>query len=107
MSNKYRNKPVIVDGIRFASKKEAKRHQELVLLERAGQVRNLFRQPRWPLVVNGVKICIYVGDFQYEEAVDEAWRTVVEDTKGFATPLWKLKFKLADTLYPNIVWRVS
>ena len=34
--NKYKNKKVKVDGINFASMKEARRYKELKLLERSG-----------------------------------------------------------------------
>ncbi len=42
---KYRAQPTIVDGIRFHSKGEARRYQELRLLERAGEITNLELQP--------------------------------------------------------------
>lgn len=35
--SKYRNQPTEINGIRFASKKEARRYQDLKLLERAHQ----------------------------------------------------------------------
>jgi len=114
--SKYKAVPTVVDGVRFASKAEAKRDAELVLLEKAGDIRNLRRQPRFPLVVGDKKICTYVGDWQYEE-IDVrktpgcrpwgAWVSVVEDKKGFRTKEWVLKFKLAKALHPEIDWRTS
>jgi dsDNA-binding SOS-regulon protein len=56
-----------VDGISFASKKEARRYSELKLLERAGEIADLQLQPRFPLTVNGVRVCTYVADFQYRD----------------------------------------
>ena len=35
--NKYRNKRTVVDGISFASKREANRYSELALLETVGK----------------------------------------------------------------------
>ena len=44
MRNKYGNKKTVVDGITFDSRKEAKRYQELKLLEKAGEIKDLRRQ---------------------------------------------------------------
>lgn len=102
--HKYKAVPTEVDGIRFASKKEARRYQELRLLERAGEIADLELQPRFELSVLGVRLGAYVGDFRYKERRDRtrtgdraATCLVVEDTKGFRTPLyrWKVKHVLA------------
>lgn len=108
--NKYRNKPIVVDGIRFASKAEAARDAELQLLQRAGKISRITRQPRFPLVVGGVKICTYVGDWQYYEILDgpkNAVQEVVEDRKGVLTAAFKIKWALAKALHPEIEWRLS
>lgn len=104
--SKYRNKPVVVDGIRFASKSEAARDGQLKVLAKAGIVKDVKRQPRFPLVVCGVKICTYVGDWEYID-VDGGGIRVVEDRKGVLTPAFKIKFALAKALYPEIEWRLS
>lgn len=96
---KYRNQPVMVDGIRFASKKEAKRYQELRLLLSSGHIENLKLQPRFRLHAG----ITYVGDFSYNEPGSE--RLIVEDTKGFKTPEYKLKKKLFLHCYPEIDFR--
>jgi len=36
--NKYRNVPVTIDNIKFPSKREGMRYQQLKLLERAGEI---------------------------------------------------------------------
>lgn len=87
---KFAAKPTVVDGVRFASKKEAKRYVELRLLERAGRIAGLELQPVYVLMVNGVKVCSYVADFRYREGGS----LVVEDVKGFRTREYKLKKKL-------------
>lgn len=78
-----------VDGITFASKREATRYSALKLLQRAGQITELTLQPRFKLDVNGVHICTYVGDFQYRSV--KSGRLVCEDAKGVETPVFKLK----------------
>lgn len=86
--NKYRNKPVIVDGIRFASKLEAKRYGELKMLERAGKI-TFQMQVAYDLDINNVHITRYVADFVVYWI--ETGVTVVEDTKGVETPEYKIK----------------
>jgi len=90
--NKYKAKRTTVDGITFASQGEARRYQELKLLERAGAISYLERQQRYPLAVNGQAICDYVADFVYFDPVRQKW--IVEDFKGVRTPEYRLKAKL-------------
>jgi hypothetical protein len=103
MKSKYRNQPTVVDGVRFASKAEARRDAELQLLERAGKIKGVKRQPKFDLIVNGVKVCRYVGDWEY---LDGNYH-VVEDRKGALTPAFKIKWALAKALHPEIEWRLS
>lgn len=111
--NKYGNRKVVVDGIVYDSRKEAKRFQELLLLEKAGAIQNLQRQVKFVLIpaqrefTNEIyksgrkkgcfkqgklleRECIYTADFVYQEA----GKTVVEDTKGFRTSEYRIKKKL-------------
>lgn len=110
--SKYRAKPTVVDGIRFASQKEARRFSELKLLEKAGEIRNIRVQPRFELTVenrdypgNGygrsMVVGTYVADFAYtavgyRPVLD---REVVEDCKGFRTPLYKWKKRHVESQY--------
>lgn len=111
MQNKYYNKKCTVNGIVFDSRKEARRYQELLLLQRAGVIKNLQRQVKYVLIPaqyesyerygkNGQRLkdgrkliereCAYIADFVYEED----GKTVVEDTKGFKTKDFIIKRKL-------------
>ena len=94
--NKYHAKRTEVDGHTFDSAKEARRYSELKLLERAGEIVGLRLQPKFPLVVNDTKIADYKGDFEYRDA---SGRRILEDTKGFKTPVYRLKKKLVRALY--------
>jgi hypothetical protein len=94
VSLKFKNIPTEVDGIAFASKKEAKRYGELKLLERAGQIDGLRVHPAFPLDVLGTPICKYVGDFEYYAPGNVR---VVEDVKSAITrrhPVYRIKNKL-------------
>jgi hypothetical protein len=79
---KYRSVKTVVDSITFDSKLEARRWQELRLMEKAGMIRGMRTQVAFPLVVNKIEVCRYVADFVYDERVDGKWRQVVEDTKS-------------------------
>lgn len=95
---KYNNKKTIVDGKIFDSKKEARRYQELALMEKSGKITNLELQPKFTLQekfkYNGeiYHAITYTADFSYIEREDA--KTVVEDVKGVETEIFKLKRKL-------------
>ena len=93
MRSKYGAKPTIVDGVRFASQAEARRYGHLKMLERAGTICDLELQPRFPLLVNAIKVCTYVADFRYRFA-GVVGVPVVEDVKGVQTPIYRLKKKM-------------
>jgi hypothetical protein len=59
------------------SKSELARGAELIIMQRAGQISGLRFQPRYDLIVNGEKVCAYVGDFEYRQGGS----VVVEDVK--------------------------
>lgn len=88
-----------VDGHLFASKAEAKRYSELKLLEKAGEIERLEVQRVFQLTVNydpewpedADVIGNYVADFAYYDTKTK--QLVVEDVKGFRTPLYKWKKK--------------
>lgn len=92
---KYRAVQTVVDGKKFASKKEARRYKELKLLTRAGEIAGLRCQVTFTLVVNDVHICKYIADFVYFEN----GKKIVEDTKGFLTKEYKLKRKLMKAVH--------
>ena len=99
--SKYRNKKVIIDEIKFDSKKEGNRYLELKQMEKADYIKGLELQKRFELVpkyeINGKKIRAmnYVCDFYYYDIKKEKY--VVEDVKAsesFQTDIYKLKKKL-------------
>lgn len=93
--SKYGATKTVMDGITFHSKGEAIRYSELKNLERAGKIQSLSLQPKFPIVVNDIKICNYIADFKYTlDGVE-----IVEDFKGMVTPIYKLKKKLVKACY--------
>ena len=108
--NKYHNRKArSFDGIIHDSRKEARRWNELLLLQRAGQITDLKRQVKFVLVPaqreddiigkrGGIKQgkliekeCSYIADFTY---TDKNGNFVVEDTKGIKTKDYIIKRKL-------------
>lgn len=102
-TNKYGAKPTEVDGIKFASKAEAKRYGELKLLERAGKISGLRIHVEYPLVVNGQKVGKYTCDSEYTEA----GQLVTEDVKGRAARDWPLRKRLFAALYGRQVREIK
>ncbi len=86
--HKYKAKPTIVDGIKFASAKEARRYGVLKQLEKAGKIDELRLQVRYPIVIETV----YVADFVYID--NYTGKYVVEDVKGYKTREYLRKKKL-------------
>lgn len=105
--NKFRAIRTEIDGISFASKKEAKRYVELKLLEKNKQIFDLELQPKFPMIINGIKVCNYIADFKYKKIVAGKLTLVIEDTKGVKTDVFKLKAKLFKACYPELTLTIS
>lgn len=102
--SKYRAKKTEVDGIKFDSKKEAKRYIALRELEKKGSIEKLMLQPRFLLQEgfrkNGkaYRKIEYVADFMYEQD----GKLIIEDVKGIKTDVYKLKQKLFEKRYQDL-----
>lgn len=103
---KYNSRKTEMDGITFDSHAEARRYQELRLLQRAGDITNLICHPRYDLfpgtkASDGSRLSkiAYVADFEY---INEAGETIVEDVKGVETAVFRLKRNLFLRMYPHL-----
>lgn len=94
---KYKNKPIVIDGIRFMSQKEGARYLELKQLERVGLIQDLELQPVFDCRINNTKMCKYLADFRYRDTKTQ--EQIVEDVKGFKTAVYRLKKKLVKALF--------
>ena len=74
---------------------EGRYYQGLKILLENGDISNLEIHPKFPVLVNGHKICVYYADFRYTEN----GVVVVDDVKGFRTKEYKIKKKLVEALY--------
>ena len=86
---------MIVFGIRFHSKREAKRYGELRREMCLGKISGLRRQVLFKLAVNGHLVTRYRADFVY---VRNGQR-IVEDVKGFRTTEYLIKKALMYAIY--------
>ncbi len=104
--SKYKNIPTvrIVNGeeVKFDSKKEAKRFDELYLLYKSGAISDLVLQPKYKLLdtlrVKGHRTMpkrYYIADFRYIKNNI----VIVEDVKGMKTSMYNLKKQMFLGIY--------
>ena len=100
------------DGIVFASKAELLRWEKLRLWQLAGEIRNLRRQVKYDLVINGQSVGHYTPDFVYErkpfapgsvayvdQTTPDLWTEVIEDVKGAMTKDAALRIKVFEVIH--------
>lgn len=100
---KYRNIKTVIDDISFDSKKEARYYGKLKLLKQSGEVISFELQPKYDLIINGVKCGFYKADFLVN------WKsgiTRVVDVKGIKTPVYALKKRLVKAIYGIDIFEV-
>lgn len=84
------------DVIKFDSKKELSRFNELYILLNQGIIKNLVLQPEFEIIptIKWNKTTLrkikYIADFKYEKD----GKTIIEDVKGFKTKEYQLKKRL-------------
>ena len=101
--SKYFSKKVVIDGIKFDSKKEGQFYQELKLLEKEGKIKDLELQKEYELQpsfkINNKtrRKTIYRADFSYITTEDDKIHVI--DVKGFRTEVYRLKKKMFEYKY--------
>lgn len=91
---KYGAKLTEIDGIVFHSKREAARYSYLKMLHLGKEIADLELQPTYTIVIKDKKICNVILDFRYRDL--KTGKQIIEDSKGFDTPVSKLKRKLVE-----------
>jgi len=94
--NKYGAKKSEFQGRSYMSKKEAQYAQELEFRKLAKEIKKITPQHRLSLDVNGYHIANYYIDFLIEM---KDGSKELHEVKGFATEVWRLKWKLCEALY--------
>lgn len=92
--SKYGNRKTVVDNLKFDSAAESRRYLLLKMLQKAKHITGLECQVKYPITVNGQKVCDYSADFRYWDCKRDC--EVVEDVKSepTKTPVYRLKKKL-------------
>lgn len=90
--NKFKAIRTMIDGITFASKKEANYYWQLKLRGRDGEISHIELQPTYDITINGQHICKVKLDFRFWDKVSGKERII--DCKGMDLPLSKLKRKM-------------
>jgi gp72 family protein len=97
--NKYSNQKVVIDNIKFDSKKEANRYLELKIIEKAREISNLQLQKSFLLIdkQKDERAVTYKADFVYYDDKKQRW--IAEDVKGYKTKEYIIKRKLFKSIY--------
>ena len=99
LRHKFRAKPQELDGIKFASKKEAKRYQQLKMLQNSGEILFFLRQVPFHLQAGVKYVCDYLIFWTNGEVT-------IEDVKGIKTDMYILKKKMVEATYPITITEV-
>lgn len=87
---KYRNEPIVIDGIRFDSKFEHKRWVELKNMERLGLISELQRQVSFGLDVPSTEGPVRIGSYVCDHTYRRDGALVLEEVKSPSTMREKL-----------------
>lgn len=99
LKHKFRAIPTELDGIKFSSRKEAKRYRQLELLKKSGELLFFLRQVPFHLAGNVKYVCDFLC-FWKDGTV------TIEDVKGIKTPMYIFKKKQVEATYPVSITEV-
>ena len=105
-TSKYHSKKVMVDNIKFDSKREGDRYIQLKMLEKAKLIKDLELQKTFELQPtfkkNGktYRKIVYIADFCYFD--NHLGKYIVEDVKGYKTKEYALKKKMFEYIYKDL-----
>lgn len=87
------------------SRGEARYCEQLELRRKSGEFKSFVVEKEYRLEINGVLICKHKPDFTIYPTNNHNnfW---IEEYKGFATDLWKMKMKIFKALYPRVEYIV-
>lgn len=107
--SKFNSKKTENKGFVFDSAKESRRYDQLLTLEKAGKIANLYKQKPFILQPGFIdneghrqRSITYISDFFYYDTETKRW--IVEDVKSSYTrrlPVYKIKKKMFLLRYPQ------
>lgn len=94
--NKYGSKSAVYKEYRYDSQMEARYAVQLDNRIMAGEIKEVKRQHKLSLDIDGQHIANYYVDFRvtYPDGREE-----YHEVKGYPTPEWQLKWKMAQAIY--------
>lgn len=106
--SKYKSKKMVIDGITFDSKDEARYYEHLKILKTKGRIQNFELQPKFTLIPK----------FKYKDKTERAATYTLDfliynidgtetyiDVKGYSTQQGEFKFKLLKSQHPDMDFR--
>lgn len=100
--SKFHNTPTTYKGHTFHSRLEAEYAMILEDMKKHEEIHNWTPQVTLRLDVNDKHICNYIADFLVEKGL----HLEIHECKGFFTPIGKLKYRLAQALYPQYKFKL-
>lgn len=111
--SKFNNTKVVIDGITFDSKKEARRYQLLKARQVAGEISHLELQPKFKLAIGDKPVLIRSNGYpngrqasvKFDFAYFDGEHRIIEDVKGgkaTRTEAYALRKAVVEAMYPAI-----
>ena len=102
--NKYKNRKIVYNGIKFDSKKEYAYYIKLKLLEDSGKIQELKRQVKYELQPSyrfkdkTIRSINYIADFEY---IQDGVKHIIDvkGSKNMMTETFKIKKKMFEYKY--------
>jgi hypothetical protein len=95
--SKYNAVKCQLDGINFDSLSERRYYSVLKLRQEGEEITALKIHPRYPIIINDIKVCDVELDFEYYDKADKTVHYV--DVKGKDTDMSRLKRKMIEAEY--------
>ena len=90
----------------MTAKRNGRYYQQLKLMERQGLIKDIKLQVKFELQAKynknnkTIRAINYIADFTYFDV--NKGKTIIVDTKGYRTEVYKLKKKIFEYVYPDL-----
>ena len=89
------------DGYKFDSIKEGDEYLKLRLRKEGGDIGDLRIHPKYPILINDIKVCTVILDFEYYDNIEKI--TYYIDVKGFDRKTRKFRVTAESKLKKKIL----
>lgn len=98
---------ISIDGYKFKNEIEYRRYRGILELVKEGRLKKLTVYPEYPLIVNDIKVDVFIPTFSFYDPVKEKARIIQVISSAVSNPLLELRIKLFEALFPIQVERWS